>query len=95
MEKHAELNLKTNEMADSSHETNAHVPQASSNPSSSSDIALELERIRSELDVLRRLQHQDRHYQASINDMFEKLHNTSQEIYKIFRDSIDAIKVKY
>ena len=94
IEKHNELNLNTKEIINSIHETNADVRQASSNPSSSLDISLELERIRSELNVLRRLQYQDRHYQASINHMFEKLHNTSQEIYKDFRDSINAIKVK-
>ena len=66
-----------------------------SNQSSSLDVSSELEKIRTELNVLRRLQHQDRHYQASINTMFEKLHEASQGIYKDFRDSIDTIKVNY
>ena len=57
------------------------------------DVSMELNKIRTELDIISMLQREDRNYQTSINDIFEKLHRTSQEVYKDFTDALDEIKV--
>ena len=69
------------------------VDDTNTNLSPSLDVSMELNKIRTELDIVSMLQREDRNYQTSINDIFEKLHRTSQEVYKDFTDALDEIKV--
>ena len=69
------------------------VDDTNTNLSPPLDVSMELNKIRTELDIISMLQREDRNYQTSINDIFEKLHRTSQEVYKDFTDALDEIKV--
>ena len=69
------------------------VDDTNTNLSPPLDVSMELNKIRTELDIISMLQREDRNYQTSINDIFEKLHRTSQEVCKDFTDALDEIKV--